>query len=143
MFELQDIEARIPHRPPFLFIDRVLEMDDQHIVAERLVRPDEPHFAGHYPGNPIMPGVLICEAVFQAAAFFLAQRQSKDATTGEGTPLLARISDAKFRTMVKPGDLLRLTVTYREALSKFHFLDGLVEVDGRKTATVSFALTVA
>jgi 3-hydroxyacyl-[acyl-carrier-protein] dehydratase len=61
--EVNEIEKLLPHRPPFLFVDRVLEIDEgRRILAERTVRPEEPYFVGHFPGEPIMPGVLITEA---------------------------------------------------------------------------------
>ena len=143
MYAQEDIERRIPHRPPFLFIDRVVEISADRIVAEREVRADEPHFVGHYPGNPIMPGVLICEAAFQAAAILLVDRLKESGEAVEGrTPVLSRITDARFRTMVKPGDTIRIIATHRETLSKFEFLDAVIEKDGRKVASLSFALAL-
>lgn len=138
-----EIERRIPHRPPFLFLDRIVEVSEDRIVAERAIREDEPHFAGHYPGNPIMPGVLICEAAFQAAAVLLVDRLEKSGEEiGERTPVLSRISDAKFKAMVKPGDLIRIVVSHKETVSRFEFLEGVIEKDGRKAATLSFALAL-
>ncbi|HQU09714.1 MAG TPA: 3-hydroxyacyl-ACP dehydratase FabZ family protein, partial [Opitutales bacterium] len=114
----QEILNAIPHRPPFLFVDCVLEWSEKGIVAERLVRADEPQFVGHYPGNPIMPGVLLSEAVFQVAAIYLSKRFA-DAIEGGKTPLLARITEAKFKHIVRPGDTLRIEVQYKEAMSVF------------------------
>ncbi|MFP4352812.1 MAG: 3-hydroxyacyl-ACP dehydratase FabZ family protein [Puniceicoccaceae bacterium] len=143
MFAQEDIERRIPHRPPFLFIDRIVEIGPERIVAERAIRAEEPHFAGHYPGNPIMPGVLVCEAAFQAAAVLLVERLAASGAATEGrTPVLSRITDARFRTMIRPGDTIRIRVTHRETLSKFEFLDAVVEKDGRKAAGLSFALAL-
>lgn len=141
--DLDGIKALIPHREPFLFIDRVTAVSAEGLVAERLVRGDEPQFTGHYPDNPIMPGVLLCEATFQAAAVYLAQREGL-AATGEGaaTPVLARIQDARFKQMVKPGDTIEITVTYVEAVSSFHFLKGVIRKAGKVAATVSFALAM-
>lgn len=70
--DLDNVKARIPHREPFLFVDRVVEQSDGRMVTEREVRADEPHFKGHYPGAPLMPGVLICEACFQSGAMLLS-----------------------------------------------------------------------
>lgn len=143
MYNTTEIEQRIPHRPPFLFIDRVIENDGETIVAERAVREDEPHFAGHFPGNPILPGVLICEAAFQAGAVLLADRLvAEGKSLAETTPVLSRIVEAKFRTLVRPGDTLEIRVKHREKVSRFHFLDATILVAGKRAATVSFALAV-
>jgi len=69
--KLEKVKATIPHREPFLFVDEILERAEGRIVTQRLVRADEPHFAGHYPGSPLMPGVLLCEACFQTGAMLL------------------------------------------------------------------------
>lgn len=143
MFSEEEIQLRIPHRPPFLFIDQVLEIDEERVVAERTVRADEPQFQGHYPGNPIMPGVLICEAAFQAAAVLLVHRlEQKGEVIGSRTPVLSRISDARFKSMVKPGDTIRILVNHKETVSRFEFLSAVIEKDGRKAATLSFALAL-
>ena len=75
----QDFLQYIPHRPPFLFIDRVLEESDDTIKAEKKIDPKEPFFEGHYPGRPIMPGVLIFESIFQAGAIMLGKRMANEA----------------------------------------------------------------
>lgn len=129
----------IPHRPPFLFVDRVIEVTDSGIAAEREIRAGEPHFAGHYPGNPLMPGVLLCESVFQTAALYLVHR------FGDGedrTPVLARIQEAKFKRMVRPGDTIRIEASFRETLGKFHFMRGKVLLGGKPALTVDFALAM-
>lgn len=69
---LEQVKSQIPHREPFLFVDEILERAEGRIVTQRLVRADEPHFAGHYPGSPLMPGVLLCEACFQSGAMLLS-----------------------------------------------------------------------
>ena len=143
MFTTEEIKHRIPHRPPFLFIDEVTELDEGRIVAEREIRAEEPHFAGHYPGNPFMPGVLICESAFQAAAVLLVSRlESKGEEVGSRTPVLSRITDARFKAMVKPGDRIRIIVTHKETISRFEFLSAVIEKEGKKAATLSFALAL-
>lgn len=139
----EEIKALIPHRDPFLFIDSIVEADDEHLVATRTISGDEPQFQGHYPGNPIMPGVLLCEAIFQAAAVYMAKKLGVAASdTSMLTPVLARIQDARFKQMVKPGDEIVITVTYKEPMGRFHFMKGAIKKDGKPTASVEFALAM-
>ncbi len=140
---MRPIESVIPHRPPFLFIDSIESIDENGLVAKRKIREEEPHFAGHYPGNPIMPGVLLCEATFQAAAYYLVETKfGGDFGAGELTPILARIIDARFKQMVVPGDEVTIEVTYKEARSHFHFLKGKVVKNGKVALAVEFALAL-
>jgi len=108
MLSTQEIMAIIPHRYPFLLIDRVLELEPgARAVAEKLVSANEPHFAGHFPGNPIMPGVLIVEALAQTgavAALSLPEHRGKLA-------VFAGIDECRFRRVVRPGEVLRLEVS--------------------------------
>lgn len=140
---MEDALKTIPHRPPFLFIDRILEVTDTGAVAEREMRAEEPHFEGHYPGNPLMPGVLLCEAVFQTAAVYMMRKFGAEGVDGNGkTPVLARILEAKFKQMVRPGDTIRIEATFKETLSRFHFMRGRVLVAGKTALTVEFALAL-
>ncbi|MCD8483077.1 MAG: hypothetical protein LR015_10690 [Verrucomicrobia bacterium] len=94
-----DILQAIPHRPPFLFIDEMVTITETGGTGRRIVRAEEPHFAGHYPGNPIMPGVLLCEAVFQTAAVFMSAKLQRESggSLSNRTPILARIGDARLK----------------------------------------------
>ena len=140
---MEEIYKTIPHREPFLFVDRIIEVTENSAVAEREIRADEPHFAGHYPGNPLMPGVLLCESVFQTAAIYMVRRfQSEGVDGASKTPILARISEAKFKQMVRPGDVIRIEATYKESLSRFHFMRGKVLVNGKVALTVEFGLAM-
>jgi len=133
----------IPHRPPFLFIDEVLELDEAHALCARTFRVDEPFYAGHYPGNPITPGVLLCEAVFQAGAIFLARRLgASGVSAGEKTPVLCRIEEAKFKGMVLPGDRVTIEVRPTETLQQFHFMSGTVRKEGKVVLTLRYALAL-
>ena len=140
---MEEIYQTIPHREPFLFVDRIIEVTDTGAVAEREIRAGEPHFAGHYPGNPLMPGVLLCESVFQTAAIYMVRRMEKEGEDGAGkTPILARINQAKFKQMVRPGDVIRIEATYQEAMGRFHFMRGKVTKDGKVALTVEFGLAM-
>ena len=137
------ILARIPHRPPFLWLDRVLEFADNQIWAEKLVPEDLPLFQGHYPMYPIMPGVLLCEAVFQAGALLISELQHKigEPATGqkEGVPVLTRILGAKFKREVRPGDRLEVTAKLVERLGPAWIMKGSVRVEGKVAVQVEFA----
>ena len=140
---MNEIYNIIPHRPPFLFIDKIAEVTEQGASATRELRADEPFFQGHYPGNPIMPGVLLCEAVFQTAAIYLVKKLTTGENSMEGlTPVLSRIHQAKFKSMVRPGDRLDIHVDFKETLSKFHYLRGKITCDNRTVLTLDFALAL-
>jgi 3-hydroxyacyl-[acyl-carrier-protein] dehydratase len=134
----------IPHRPPFLFVDEILAESSESIVVRRMVRHNEAFFQGHYPGNPIMPGVLISEAVFQAGAILLSRRAAADGSAPAGSvPVLVRIQDAKFRSIVRPGDELTIEAKLKETVGKFLFMSGSVKVGDRRVMSVEFSVAMA
>ena len=99
------IEQILPHRPPFLLIDEVLELEPgKRVLARREVRADDWWFAGHFPGRPVMPGVLTIEAIAQAGAVAVL---ADEANRGK-LPFFAGIDDCKFKRIVEPGDVLSL-----------------------------------
>ncbi len=132
----------IPHRPPFLFVDEIVGETAGGLIARRTWRADEDFYKGHYPGAPITPGVLLCEAVFQTAACYLALKaRAAGAKPGEGVPLMAKISDVRFRTPVYPGDTVLLEVKEREALGGFTMMSGNIKkADGTRVLNVDFAV---
>lgn len=132
----------IPHRPPFLFVDEIVSHDEQGLVARRTWRAEEDFYKGHYPGAPITPGVLLCEAVFQTAACYMALKaQAAGAKPGEGVPLIAKISDVRFRHPVYPGDTIVLEVKQKDALGGFTMLGGNIKkADGTRVLNVDFSV---
>lgn len=137
------ILSRIPHRPPFLWLDRVLELTDNQIRAEKLVPNDLPLFQGHYPNYPIMPGVLLCEAIFQAGALLISENEHKlgesSAGRNDGLPVLTRILSAKFKREVHPGDRLEVIAKLVERLGPAWIMKGSVRVQGKVAVQVEFA----
>lgn len=139
---MEPVTDLIPHRPPFLFVDRTVSETADGLIAERTFRADEDFYKGHYPGAPITPGVLLCEAVFQTGALFLSrQARAAGGKPGEGVPLLAKISDVRFRNPVYPGDTIVIEVKKKEALGGFTMMSGAIKkTDGTRVLTVDFAV---
>ena len=136
---MEDVLNAIPHRPPFLFVDKIVELTETKIKTTKEISPDEPFFKGHYPGNPIMPGVLICESIFQTGAILLSSMMGD---VSEGTPVLTRISNAKFKNIVKPGALLEIEAEVVEKVSNAFFLKGSASSAGKTAVTVEFAVSL-
>ena len=141
MIERNEIETMIPHRPPFLWIDRVEELEPGvRCVAVKFVDPADPIFAGHFPAKPILPGVLLIEAVAQTAGVMLGASASQ-AGTGGGVALLAAVNRFKFLKAVTPGQELRVETKKLTDLGRMACISGTVCVDGEMVA--SGELTVA
>lgn len=134
------VYAAIPHRPPMLLVDEVIEQDQQHIECRKTFREDEFFFQGHYPGYPIVPGVILCEAAMQAGAILLAPLI---ADSDEGVPVATRMSDVKFRRMIRPGDQVEMHVQLTERLANAFFLKARVLCGGKVAVRLDFACTVA
>lgn len=109
MLNVNEIMDRLPHRYPFLMVDRVLECTEEYIKAVKNVTINEPFFQGHFPGHPVMPGVLIIEAMAQCAG--LHAMQNSDEPTADMITLFMGVDKVKFRKQVTPGDVLEMTVT--------------------------------
>lgn len=114
----------LPHRPPFLFLDRMLSCADGAAVGERTFGADAPFFAGHFPGNPVVPGVILIEGLAQTLAY-LALRQ----TVG-GTVLLTGVDGCKIRRPVRPDETVTYRVQVKRARRNMVIAEGVVEVDG-------------
>jgi 3-hydroxyacyl-[acyl-carrier-protein] dehydratase len=140
--DINEITALLPHRYPFLLIDRVLSMEpDKSIVALKNVTINEPFFPGHYPHYPVMPGVLIIEAMAQAAA--LLSFKSMGAGASEKTVYyFAGIDAARFKRPVVPGDQMIIKVALMRSMRGLYKFKGVVEVDGKLAAEAELMCTV-
>jgi 3-hydroxyacyl-[acyl-carrier-protein] dehydratase len=131
----------IPHRPPFLFVDEIVSETPDSLVATRTWRADEDFYKGHYPGAPITPGVLLCEAVFQTGALYLSRSAQRSNGDLKGIPLLAKISDVRFRNPVYPGDTISIEVKKKDMMAGFYLMSGAVKkADGTRVLTVDFSV---
>jgi 3-hydroxyacyl-[acyl-carrier-protein] dehydratase len=137
---VQRIHDAIPHRDPFLLVDEIVRWDDQSIECLKTFRGTEEFFAGHYPGYPLVPGVLLCEAAMQAGAILLSAHMKGN----EGkVPVATRLNDVRFKRMVRPGETLRMEVDLVERLADAFFLKAKVTVDGKVAVRFEFACTAA
>jgi 3-hydroxyacyl-[acyl-carrier-protein] dehydratase len=134
----QEILDAIPHRDPFLLVDEILERTDARIVGNKKFTGQEWFFAGHYPGHPLVPGVLLCEAAMQCGAILLARHFSADQTK---VPVATRMGDVRFKRMVRPGETIVMEVELTERLADAFFLKAKVTVDGKVAVRFEFACT--
>jgi len=140
MLDVEGVRQKLPHRYPFLMIDRVLEQGEERVVALKNVTANEPFFQGHFPEpfGAVMPGVLILEAMAQTAAFLVLQ----DGDGGPREGFLVGIDKAKFRRKVAPGDQLRLEA--ERTRERHGLLQARVEatVDGEVAASATISLVL-
>lgn len=128
--DIQEILKAIPHRYPFLLVDRILEfVPGKKVVGLKNVTVNEPFFAGHFPGFPVMPGVLIIEAMAQVGAvgYFAGKESNK-------IMFLASVDKARFRGVVRPGDQIIITVDFLNLRENFGKVKAVAAVDGKKVA---------
>ncbi|MFQ6671834.1 MAG: 3-hydroxyacyl-ACP dehydratase FabZ [Candidatus Tectimicrobiota bacterium] len=127
-----EIKEYLPHREPFLFVDRILEIErGQRVVAEKDVRSEEPWFEGHFPGNPVLPGVLVIEAMAQAAGVLAFWTEG---VKGEGAAYFTSINKVRFRKPVVPGETIRLELDLLRRRGKIWRFLGRAYVDGQLVA---------
>ena len=138
---LEQIHAAIPHRAPMLLVDEIVSMEEKAIVCKKSFRSEEYFFQGHYPDQPLVPGVILCECVVQSGAVLLADVMKQ--ANSAGVPVLTRMSDVKFKNMVKPGDSIEMHVKLDDVVSTAYYLTGQAKVNGKTAARLSFTCTVA
>jgi 3-hydroxyacyl-[acyl-carrier-protein] dehydratase len=139
--DAREIQGILPHRYPFLLVDRVIEISPEKIVALKNVSAGEPHFQGHFPGHPVMPGVLIIEALAQAGALLAAKTVGFDPATQ--VVYFMAIDKAKFRKPVVPGDQLQLEVVPLRMGGKIWKLRGEAKVDGQVVCEAELLASIA
>ena len=138
MDKLQEVQAAIPHRDPFLFVDEILECDSKRILCKKTFTEKDEFFRGHYPGFPIVPGVLLCEAAFQAGAILLT-RIFADEHIGSRIPVVAKMGEVRFKQVVRPGDTVMLEVKFRDKMTSVYFLRAKVTLEGKTSVQFDFA----
>ena len=129
LMTIEEIQAVLPHRYPFLLVDRVVEMTEESISAYKNVTANEEFFNGHFPGKPIMPGVLQVEALAQAGCILITKTKLEDPSSS--LIVFTGIQKAKFRRSVVPGDVLHLSVQIQAIRGPFVTMSGKATVDGQ------------
>lgn len=138
MQPLKEILALIPHRPPFLWVDRIISSSENWIITEKDIAHDLDILHGHYPGNPIMPGVILCEAIFQSGALLMAKRNLHLPKEESQFPVLTRIGGVKFKRPVYPGNTVQIKVVLTETIANACFLKGTLKVVEKVAVAVDF-----
>ena len=135
---IEEIKAAIPHRSPMLLVDEIVERSESHIVTRKTFHEDEYFTHGHYPDNPIVPGVILCEVGMQSGAVFLSKLAD-----GEGVPVATRMNDVRFKQIVKPGDTVEVNVELVEKLANAFFMKAKMTRDGKLVMRFEFACALA
>ena len=139
---IDDIQRLLPHRYPFLLVDRVVELEpNRRVLAYKNVSINEPFFQGHFPGNPVMPGVLVVEALAQAGG--LLTQLSRQNADEEQLFYLVKVDNAKFSRMVVPGDRLDLDVELKRQIRNMAQYVGIARVDGEQVACAEILCAAA
>ena len=139
---IQDIMEQLPHRYPFLLIDRVVELSDEldRVVVIKNVTVNEPQFTGHFPGAPVMPGVLIIEAMAQACAIIALERLPEDVDRKKCLFYFAGIDNARFKRVVQPGDQLVIEGKFIKSKLGVGIFEAVARVDGKVAASAHIML---
>ncbi len=138
--EIDEILKYLPHRYPFLLVDRIIESDwEKRIVGIKNVSVNEPFFQGHFPDHPVMPGVLQLEVMAQVGGLLLNRKEGVEGKIAYFTS----VDNAKFRRMVVPGDILRIEVEFLRARLRSAKVHGIITVDGEKSCEADLMFSYA
>ncbi|MGH7797725.1 MAG: 3-hydroxyacyl-ACP dehydratase FabZ [Candidatus Binatia bacterium] len=133
MLDINEIFKSVPHRYPFLLVDRIVEIHgSEKVVGIKNVSINEHFFQGHFPDRPVMPGVLICEAMAQVGAIFA--RNARGGAADNKVFVLTGLDNVKFKRPVEPGDQLRMELTCLKRRGSFWKMQGTATVDGKLVA---------
>lgn len=140
MLDVLEIMKRIPHRYPFLLVDRILDMNKEEgkIIGLKNVTVNEEFFNGHFPGHPIMPGVLIIEGIAQCLGVLVMDQEEE----GKKVPYFAAIENVKFKHPVRPGDQIIYEAQIDKVRRNIVKATGVAKVDGKIVTEVSFTFTI-
>jgi 3-hydroxyacyl-[acyl-carrier-protein] dehydratase len=142
----ESIEQLIPHRPPMRLVDQVVSREEAKIVCRKTFGEDDFFVQGHFPGNPLVPGVIQCECCLQAGAILLSGRGQAGEQTGAAqagvVPVATRMDSVKFKRMVRPGDTVDIHVTLNDQVSNAFYMTGKMLLGGKLTARLDFACSL-
>jgi 3-hydroxyacyl-[acyl-carrier-protein] dehydratase len=136
----QKIQTAIPHRAPMLLLDEIVEQSKDRILCRKSFTSQDYFVQGHFPGFPLVPGVILCECALQAGAVLIA---SHAAVADGKVPVATRMDGVKFKQMVRPGDTVEIEATLSEVVSNAFYLKGKVTLGGKLAARLDFACSVA
>lgn len=135
--KLGPIYRGIPHRAPFLFLDEILESEPERILCRKTFTDGEFFFPGHYPGFPLVPGVILCEAAMQAGALLLSTMFTEEEASKH--PVVAKMGEVRFKQMIKPGDTVHIEVRFKEKMAAIYFMHGKITLHGKMVLQFDFA----